>query len=209
MTREHITSIIEALAIAIPEPKTELAYHSPYTLLVAVVLSAQATDTSVNKATPALFAVADNPASMLALGEEALCGYIRTIGLYRTKAKHIIQLSKKLLEEHQGAVPQDLDALCALPGVGIKTAKVVQSTVFGMPVIAVDTHVHRVANRLGWVQTNTPLATQIVIEEVVPESHRRDAHHLLILHGRYCCTARKPACHACPVRSWCPSALSL
>jgi endonuclease-3 len=186
-----------------PAPTTELTYVNPFTLLVAVVLSAQATDVGVNKATKALFAVADTPAKMAALGEERLSDFIKTIGLYRTKAKNVLALSERLIKEHGGEVPADRAALEALPGVGRKTANVVLNTAFGQPTIAVDTHIFRVANRLGLAPGKTPLAVEEALEQVVPDAYKRDAHHWLILHGRYVCKALKPDCAHCRVRDLC------
>jgi endonuclease-3 len=174
-------------------------------LLVAVVLSAQSTDVAVNKATEALFAKVDTPEAMVQLGEINLKSYIKTIGLYHAKARHIIGLSEQLIARHQSQVPNSLADLMALPGVGIKTAKVVLSCAFGVPTIAVDTHVHRVSNRLGLVCTDTPAQTQKIIDEAVPAAYLQDAHHLLILHGRYCCKARKPDCAQCCLAELCQS----
>jgi len=192
------------LAAVEPEPKGELAYVNPFTLLVAVVLSAQATDAGVNKATRALFAVADTPKKMLALGEEALAARIKTIGLYRAKARNVIALSRTLIERYGGKVPRDRDALESLPGVGRKTANVVLNTAFGEPVIAVDTHVFRVANRLGIAPGKTPREVEDELMRVVPERFLRHAHHWLILHGRYVCKARRPLCGACVLQDLCP-----
>lgn len=197
-------AILERLAAARPDPHTELAYRDPFTLLVAVVLSAQATDVGVNKATQKLFAVAPTPAAMVALGEEGVREHIKTIGLYRTKAKNVVALSRAILERHGGQVPRDREALEKLPGVGRKTANVVLNEAFGEPTIAVDTHVFRVANRTGIAPGRTPLEVEKRLLEVVPERFRKGAHHWLILHGRYVCTARKPACERCPVRDLCP-----
>ncbi len=185
------------------EPKTELSYTNTYTLLVAVVLSAQATDKGVNKATPALFAVADTPEKMVSLGEERVRDFVKTIGLYRTKAKNIIALSEQLLKDHKGQVPGTREALEALPGVGRKTANVVLGEAFGVPTLAVDTHVFRVANRTGLGPGKTPLEVEKKLLAVTPQSYRYAAHHWLILHGRYVCKARKPDCPACVVRSLC------
>ncbi len=197
-------SILERLAAARPDPHTELAFRDPFTLLVAVVLSAQATDVGVNKATRKLFAVAPTPEAMVALGEEGVRDHIRTIGLYRTKARNVVALSRALLERHGGEVPRDREALERLPGVGRKTANVVLNEAFGEPTIAVDTHVFRVADRTGIAPGRTPLEVEKKLLEVVPERFRKGAHHWLILHGRYVCTARKPACGRCPVRDLCP-----
>jgi endonuclease-3 len=191
------------LAESRPIPKTELEFINPFTLLVAVVLSAQATDVGVNKATPALFALADTPAKMLALGEERLTELIRTLGLYRTKAKNLMALSRILVEQHGGEVPRDRAALEALPGVGRKTANVVLNVAFGEPTIAVDTHIFRVANRTGLAPGKTPLEVEKALEAVTPAQHKRYAHHWLILHGRYVCKARKPECPDCVVADLC------
>lgn len=189
-----------------PEPKTELEYTNPYTLLVAVVLSAQATDKGVNKATPALFAAADNPKAMLQLGEEKLLEMVKTIGLYKGKAKNIIVLSQKLLDLYNGEVPNDQKALEALPGVGRKTANVVRNAAFGEKTLAVDTHVFRVAHRLGFSEASTPDGVEDDLMQVVPDEYMQHAHHWLILHGRYTCVARKPLCLTCPIAAYCPSA---
>jgi len=187
-----------------PEPETELEYRDSYTLLVAVALSAQATDVSVNLATRKLFAVADTPEKMVALGEEGLKAHIRTIGLFNTKAKNVIALSEKLLAEHGGKVPQDRAALESLPGVGRKTANVVLNTAFGQETFAVDTHIFRVCNRTRLASGKTPLEVELGLEKMVPAPFRRGAHHWLILHGRYICKARKPECWRCPVVDLCP-----
>jgi len=191
------------LAAANPNPRGELDYINPYTLLVAVVLSAQATDVSVNKATEPLFKVADTPQKMLALGEARLKDYIRTIGLYNTKAKNVIKLSQILLREHGGRVPQDRAALQALPGVGRKTANVVLNIAFGQPTIAVDTHIFRLGNRSGLAPGKTPDAVEQALERRVPAEYKLHAHHWLILHGRYVCKARKPDCTVCVVSDLC------
>lgn len=191
------------LAAHRPDPKTELTYSSPYTLLVAVALSAQATDKSVNAATRGLFAAADTPQAMVALGEEGVRAHIRTIGLFNTKAKNVVALSKQLLDQHAGAVPADRAALEALPGVGRKTANVVLNEAFGLPTIAVDTHIFRVSNRTGLARGKTPLAVEQGLDAVTPERWKRGAHHWLILHGRYVCKARKPECGACAVHALC------
>ena len=198
-----VEAVFEALEVAWPEARTVLRYTSPYTLLVAVVLSAQATDVAVNKATVGLFAAADNPGDMLALGEEGIAGHIRTIGLYRNKARNVLALSRGLLERHGGQVPQERAALEALPGVGRKTANVVLNVAFGEPTIAVDTHVFRVANRLGLARGTTPRAVEDGLLKVVPPHHLADAHHRLILHGRHVCKARKPACPTCVLNRLC------
>ena len=191
------------LAEANPDPRGELEYINPYTLLVAVVLSAQATDVSVNKATEPLFKIADTPRKMLALGEARLKDYIRTIGLYNTKAKNIIRLSEILLRDHGGQVPQEREALQTLPGVGRKTANVVLNVAFGQPTMAVDTHIFRLGNRSGLAPGKTPDAVEQMLMKRVPEKYRLNAHHWLILHGRYVCKARKPDCAACVVRDLC------
>jgi endonuclease-3 len=190
-------------AAASPEPKGELAHSNPYTLLVAVVLSAQATDAGVNKATRALFEKADTPQKMLALGEDAVREHVKSIGLYRNKAKNIIALSGKLIAEHGGKVPEDRDALQMLPGVGRKTANVVMNVAFGAPTMAVDTHVLRVSNRTGLSAGKTPLAVEADLLRVIPPEYGVPAHHWLILHGRYVCKARKPLCPACLIRDLC------
>jgi endonuclease-3 len=186
-----------------PEPKTELQYVNPYTLLVAVVLSAQATDKGVNKATAPLFKRVTTPDQMVALGETGLTEYVKTIGLYRGKAKNVIALSKLLVEQHGGKVPRDRDALQALPGVGRKTANVVLNVAFGEPTIAVDTHIFRVSNRTGLAPGKDVLEVELKLEKVVPEQYKLHAHHWLILHGRYTCLARKPLCPTCVVHDLC------
>ena len=186
-----------------PEPKTELQYVNPFTLLVAVVLSAQATDKGVNKATAPLFQKVRTPEQMVALGEEKLADAIKTIGLYKGKAKNVIALSKILIEQHHGRVPKEREALEALPGVGRKTANVVLNVAFGEPTIAVDTHIFRVANRTGLAPGKDVRAVEDKLQEVVPAEFKHDAHHWLILHGRYVCTARKPHCPECIIRDLC------
>jgi endonuclease III len=186
-----------------PTPETELEHGNVFTLLVAVVLSAQATDAGVNKATAALFRVADTPAKMLKLGEERLQDYIKTIGLYRMKAKNLIALSRKLVEEHGGQVPRERAALEALPGVGRKTANVVLNVAFGEETIAVDTHIFRVGNRTGLAVGKTPYDVEVKLNDIVPASYRRHAHHWLILHGRYVCVARRPLCEKCVIADLC------
>jgi endonuclease-3 len=203
MRKAEVATFFDRLAAVIPEPKGELEHVNPYTLLVAVVLSAQATDVGVNKATGPLFKVADTPAAMVALGEAAVRDYIKTIGLYNAKAKNVIALSQILLAEHGGQVPPDRDALERLPGVGRKTANVVLNVAFRQPTIAVDTHIFRVGNRTGLAPGKTPLAVEAGLEKVVPAGRRLHAHHWLILHGRYVCKARKPDCPACVVRDLC------
>jgi endonuclease-3 len=202
---ERVEEIFQRFAAANPEPKGELEYVNPYTLLVAVVLSAQATDASVNKATRGLFKVADTPKKMVALGVEALQERIKTIGLYRNKAKNVIALSQKLIAEHGGEVPRGRAALEALPGVGRKTANVVLNTAFGEPTLAVDTHVFRVAHRLGLAKGDTPLDVERGLLKVIPERYLRHAHHWLVLHGRYVCQARRPRCDVCIVSDLCRS----
>ena len=186
-----------------PEPKGELDYINAFTLLVAVVLSAQATDVGVNKATKTLFQVAPTPAAMVALGVEGIEGYVRTIGLYRTKAKNVYALSQMLIDHHNGEVPDTREALEALPGVGRKTANVVLNIYFKQPTIAVDTHLFRVGNRTGLAPGKTPLEVEQALMAVVPEQYMLHAHHWLILHGRYICKARKPECWRCIIAEWC------
>lgn len=186
-----------------PEPKGELEHLNPYTLLVAVALSAQATDAGVNKATRKLFPVADTPEKMVALGEEKLREYIRTIGLYRTKAKNVIALSERLIAHHHSQVPRSREALEALPGVGRKTANVVLNIAFGEPTIAVDTHLFRVGNRTGLAPGRTPLEVERELDRIVPAEFKRHAHHWLILHGRYTCVARRPRCEVCLINDLC------
>ena len=202
-TTAEVEEAFRRFAAANPLPKGELQHINPFTLLVAVVLSAQATDAGVNKATPALFAVADTPAKMLALGETRLQSFIKTIGLFRTKAKNLIALSRKLVEEHGGQVPHSREALEALPGVGRKTANVVLNVAFGEPTIAVDTHIFRVANRTGLAPGKTPREVEMKLETVVPSKHKLHAHHWLILHGRYVCVARRPSCEKCIIADLC------
>jgi len=203
MKKADIATLFDRLAAALPEPKSELDYRNPYTLLVAVVLSAQATDAGVNKATPALFAAADTPEKMVALGEGRVKELIKTIGLFNTKAKNVIAMSRLLIERHGGQVPRDRAALEALPGVGRKTANVVLNVAYGESTIAVDTHIFRVANRTGLAPGRTPLAVEQALEKVVPPARKLHAHHWLILHGRYVCKARKPDCPACVIRDLC------
>ena len=207
--RERAGKIFAVLQAHNPEPKTELFYTNPYTLLVAVVLSAQATDKGVNKATPALFKIADNPAAMVKLGEEKLREMVKTIGLYKGKAKNIITLSEQLLRDHKGQVPNNQEALEALAGVGRKTANVVRGAAFGEKTLAVDTHVFRVAHRLGLSRGNTPDKVEEDLMQVVPDEYLLHAHHWLILHGRYTCVARKPKCAECPIAVYCPSAFKV
>ena len=186
-----------------PEPQTELKFRDPFTLLVAVVLSAQATDTSVNLVTPALFEAADTPEKMAALAEEDVRELIKTIGLYRNKAKNVIALSRKIVEEHGGQVPEKREDLEALPGVGRKTANVVLNVAFGQPTIAIDTHIFRVSNRTGLAPGKTPLEVEQTLERVIPDQYKLHAHHWLILHGRYVCKARKPECWRCHISDLC------
>lgn len=203
MNRTNVFEFYRRLAEADPSPETELDWINPYTLLVAVALSAQATDVSVNKATQRLFEEVRDPAAMVALGEAALKAHIKTIGLYNTKAKNVIALSRQLLAEHHGEVPADRDALERLPGVGRKTANVVMNVAFGAETIAVDTHIFRVGNRTGLAPGKTPLAVEAGLERVTPAPFRRHAHHWLILHGRYVCKARRPECWRCIVADLC------
>jgi len=186
-----------------PNPTTELVYHSHFELLVAVILSAQATDVSVNKATGPLFQVANTPESILALGYDTLCSYIKSIGLYRNKAKHILAMCQTLLAKHDGQVPHTREALEALAGVGRKTANVILNTAFGEPTMAVDTHIFRIANRTGLAPGKTPLAVEKHLLATIPKAYLQDAHHWLILHGRYVCTARQPKCADCCIKTWC------
>jgi endonuclease-3 len=203
MSPEEIAEVYRRLADRTPDPKTELESVNHYTLLVAVVLSAQATDAGVNLATRGLFKIADTPAKMVALGEEALKGHIKTIGLFNTKAKNVIALSQALLDNHNGEVPADRDALQALPGVGRKTANVVMNCAFGAETFAVDTHVFRVSNRIGLAPGKDVVAVERILDATTPQPYRRDAHHLLILHGRYVCKARKPECWRCVIADIC------
>ncbi len=203
MKKADVEEFYRRLAAANPEPRSELEFINPYTLLVAVVLSAQATDVGVNKATGPLFKVVDSPDKMLALGEDGLKAYIKTIGLYNAKAKNVIGLSRILVERHGGQVPRDRAALEALPGVGRKTANVVLNVAFGEPTIAVDTHIFRVGNRTGLAPGATPMEVERGLEKATPGRWKRHAHHWLILHGRYICMARKPACGVCPVIDLC------
>jgi endonuclease III len=203
LSRAKAAVLYDRLAAANPDPRTELDYVNPYTLVVAVALSAQATDKSVNKATAGLFAEADTPAKMVALGEEGVAAHIKTIGLWRNKAKNVIALSRLLLEKHGGEVPRERTALEALPGVGRKTANVVLAEAFGEATIAVDTHVFRVANRTGLAYGKTPDQVEEGLMKVTPKARLRAAHHWLILHGRYTCLARKPLCGGCVVADVC------
>lgn len=203
MTPNEVFEFYRRLAELNPEPQGELEWRNPYTLLVAVALSAQATDVSVNQATRALFAIADTPERMLDVGEEQLREFIKTIGLFNTKAKNVVALSERLLAEHGGQVPAEREALERLPGVGRKTANVVLNIAFGQPTIAVDTHVFRVSNRTGLAPGKTPLEVETKLEEITPKTFQSHAHHWLILHGRYICKARKPECWRCPVADLC------
>ncbi len=202
-SKDEIDALFARFQAADPEPRGELDHINAYTLLVAVVLSAQATDEGVNRATKALFAAADTPEKMIALGEDAVREHIRTIGLYRNKAKNVIALSEKLIAEHDGAVPDSREALEALPGVGRKTANVVLNIAFGVPTIAVDTHLFRLGNRIGLAPGKTPLEVELALERIVPDAYKLHAHHWLILHGRYICKARKPECHRCLIFDLC------
>jgi len=202
-TTAEIEEAFRRFHAADPEPRGELQHVDPFTLLVAVVLSAQATDAGVNKATPALFRAADTPAKMAALGEERVRDYIKTIGLYRMKAKNVVALSHKLVAEHGGEVPRDREALEALPGVGRKTVNVVLNIAFGEETIAVDTHIFRVGNRTGLAVGKTPHDVEIKLNEVVPGQYKLHAHHWLILHGRYTCVARRPLCEKCIIADLC------
>lgn len=204
MKAPDIDRLFTSLAREIPEPQTELDYSNHFTLLVSVVLSAQATDRSVNEATPALFAVADTPEKMVALGEEGVREKIRTIGLFNAKAKNVVHLSRMLIDRHDSRVPASREALQELPGVGRKTASVVMNEAFGAPTIAVDTHVFRVANRTGLAPGKTAEAVERALERDVPDKWKKGAHHWLILHGRYTCTARRPKCWQCVIASTCP-----
>lgn len=203
LTPSEIEEMFHRFQTANPEPKGELHSVNHFTFLVAVVLSAQATDEGVNKATKPLFAIADTPAKMVALGESTLRDYIKTIGLYRGKAKNVIALAQQLIDRHGGEVPDDREALEALPGVGRKTANVVLNSVFGHPTIAVDTHLFRVGNRTGLAPGKTPYDVEMALLKRVPKAYGRHAHHWLILHGRYVCKARKPECWRCPIADIC------
>jgi endonuclease-3 len=203
MTRANAAELFKRLSASEPEPQTELHYKNPYTLVVAVALSAQATDEGVNRATGPLFKIVDTPEKMVALGEKELSAYIKTIGLWRNKAKNVIALSKMLLEEFDGEVPQDRDALERLPGVGRKTANVVMNVAFGHPTIAVDTHIFRVSNRTGLAPGKNPLQVELALEKATPEEYLLHAHHWLILHGRYVCKARTPECWRCAIEDIC------
>ena len=203
MSPQKIRTLFERFAAANPQPRSELEYATPYQLLVAVILSAQATDKSVNVATRNLFRDAATPQAMVALGEHGVAEYIKTIGLFNTKAKNVVAMSRMLLDQHHGQVPHERAALEALPGVGRKTANVVLNIVFGEPTLAVDTHIFRVANRTGLAPGKDVRAVEDKLLKRVPAQYRLHAHHWLILHGRYVCTARNPACPACPIRDLC------
>ncbi len=203
MKKADIEPFFATLKAANPEPETELEYTTPFELLAAVLLSAQATDVGVNKATRRLFPVASTPRAILDLGVEGLEGYIKTIGLYRSKAKHLMEACRMLVELHGGEVPKTRAELEALPGVGRKTANVVLNVAFGEPTMAVDTHIFRVSNRTGLAPGKTPLEVELTLEKRVPPAYRLHAHHWLILHGRYVCVARKPLCWQCAVAPWC------
>jgi endonuclease-3 len=203
MTNAQIEEAFRRFKAASPEPKTELQHSNPFTLLVAVVLSAQATDAGVNKATPALFAAADTPEKMADLGEDRIRDLIKTIGLFRNKAKNVAELSRRLVAEHGGQVPRSREALEALPGVGRKTANVVLNVAFGEPTIAVDTHIFRVGNRTGMATGKDPFEVEQKLNAVVPAAYKSHAHHWLILHGRYTCVARKPLCEKCIIADLC------
>jgi endonuclease-3 len=203
MTPQAIRQVFETFEKLNPSPRGELDYTNPYTLLVAVVLSAQATDKGVNRATGPLFKKVSTPQEMLALGQDGLEAAIKSIGLYRTKAKHIIALSQRLIAVYDARVPNDQKALESLPGVGRKTANVVRNIAFGEATIAVDTHIFRVSNRTGLAPGKTPRAVENMLEKVVPARFKHHAHHWLILHGRYVCTARAPKCGLCPIARWC------
>lgn len=203
LSADEIESIFTVWHAGNPEPKTELEFVNIYTLLVAVVMSAQSTDVGVNKATRNLWPVASTPEQMVELGEDGLKEHIKTIGLYNSKAKNVIALSHMLIDEHEGQVPRDCDALEKLPGVGRKTANVVMNCAWGEHTMAVDTHVHRVSNRMGFVDSKNVVKTEEGLLRVIPDRWMRDAHHWLILHGRYVCKARKPLCQDCDVSQWC------
>lgn len=203
MKKENVIEFFTRMKAQNPEPKGELDYVNPFTLLVAVVLSAQATDVGVNKATPALFAAADTPEKMIALGEDKIRDYIKTIGLFNSKAKNVYKLSQILIDEYNSEVPQDRDELVKLPGVGRKTANVVVSMAFGQPTIAVDTHIFRVSNRTGLAKGKNPDQVEAKLEKTVPDEFKYHCHHWLILHGRYICKARKPDCANCLVYDLC------
>lgn len=204
-TQDELREIFRRFSIQRPEPKGELAHVNPFTLVVAVALSAQATDAGVNRATRELFKVADTPEKMLALGEEKVGEYIKTIGLWRNKAKNVIALSQKLIDDFDGVVPQTREELTTLPGVGRKTANVVMSMAFGIPTMAVDTHILRIGKRIGLAPADTPDDVEAILMRIIPEDYLYHAHHWLILHGRYTCKARKPDCVACVIADICKS----
>jgi endonuclease-3 len=203
LTQSEVDEIFRRFQEVSPHPKTELHYKDPFTLLVAVVLSAQATDASVNRVTPDLFCIADTPETLAQLGEAGLEERIKTIGLFRNKAKNLVALSRKLVAEHGGKVPEDREVLMALPGVGRKTANVVLNTAFGQSTIGIDTHAFRVANRTGLAPGKTPLEVELKLERIVPERYKHNAHHWLILHGRYVCKAKRPECWRCIIADIC------
>ena len=203
MNKAKRTEIFSRLRAANPEPTTELLYRTPFELLIAVILSAQATDKSVNLATGKLFAIANNPAAIISLGTQGLLPYIQSIGLFRNKARNILKTCELLMEHHRGQVPRTREQLEQLPGVGRKTANVVLNTAFGQPTIAVDTHIFRVANRTGIAPGKDVVEVENRLMRLVPEEFKKDAHHWLILHGRYCCKARKPECPVCPIIDLC------
>jgi len=203
MNKQEINEFFEILSALNPEPVTELKYTNAFTLLVAVILSAQSTDVGVNKATESLFKVADMPQQMLDMGEDGLKDYIKTIGLFNTKAKNIIKMSQILVEQHHGEVPRERKDLEALPGVGRKTANVVLNTIFKEPVIAVDTHIFRISNRIGLAKGKTPEEVEQALYKRIPSKWLLNAHHWLVLHGRYICVAKKPKCGICPVYALC------
>lgn len=203
MTPKHIQEMFQRLKAENPHPVTELHYHTPFELLVAVVLSAQSTDVGVNKATAKLFPVANTPEKIIELGLTHLKSYVKTIGLYNTKSENIIKTCKILVEKHGGKVPDNREDLEALPGVGRKTANVILNVAFGQDTIAVDTHIFRVSNRTGLAPGKTPLEVEKKLIQVIPDEYRHDAHHWLVLHGRYICTAKKPKCPTCPIRDLC------
>jgi endonuclease III len=204
LTSQQVEEMFSRFREIEPEPKGELDAVNAFTFLVAVVLSAQATDIGVNRATSALFKIADSPQNMVDLGEDELREYIKSIGLYRTKARNVVALSRALIEKHGGEVPHSREALEALPGVGRKTANVVRNIIFGEPTIAVDTHLFRLGNRMGLAPGKTPIEVEKGLLKVIPKSYLRHAHHWLILHGRYICKARRPECWRCPVNDLCP-----
>ena len=203
LTQDEVDEIFRRFQEVSPHPKTELQYQDPFTLLVAVVLSAQATDASVNRATPDLFRIADTPEKLAALGEAALEEKIKTIGLYRSKARNLVAMARKLVAEHRSKVPDSREVLMSLPGVGRKTANVVLNTAFGQNTIGIDTHAFRVANRTGLAPGKTPLEVELTLNRIVPECYKHNAHHWLILHGRYVCKARKPECWRCIIADIC------